>query len=219
MTASFKGTVNECLEHWMQVVSSADPGRKIVLQRNLSLFLEMHEDTVTGWFKARSVPGASAFIKLAFFFRDIWGYAVEELSTLENQRSAYYHLGEMLGYSVVSAEEIRHKLGYANTHLVHRLLDGLSQAGQTREKLIQGLWKENRRRVEEKRERWREKLSEQNGVRTRSEGLTEVVATLERLTLADKTAVCEMLGTNALGEFSITSTRALAQRARQSGPG
>ena len=150
----FRDYFEECWRHFTNRFNSKYPPRGKDLERlrkPIADFCAVGDKTVARWLSAErpSIPEGITKIKLECFL-DLNGYRIIEF---ERCSRVLRNLAELLGYNVMSVEEVASILGYARAQNIYPVLREDEHWGVSKEKEAKmfNLWKERRDELELKK--------------------------------------------------------------------
>lgn len=124
----FRGHLQDCLKHLGQCVSNHFPkASKGVREARLPIaqFCGVDEGTVKRW-----LDGTSGFVGTPriniMCCLDMLGYRVIELESIQEKRE----LLELIGYGVITAEDVAQILGYSGAQRIYRVLSDTEGMGR-----------------------------------------------------------------------------------------
>lgn len=152
----FRGHLEECFKHLGTTLGSrmpkGSPGVRQI-KESIAGFCGVTVDTVTRWQKGRLFPIGEILIRLMCYL-DLVGYRVIELERMPRFRRGFV---ELVGFGLLSGQEVAEFLGYATPRSLYRVLQGQCGVSEDRKQQMWDEWKKRREEIERKKEELREK--------------------------------------------------------------
>lgn len=147
----FREHLKECLEHLSKRIAAIAPYRTVAATRARAPMVEFtgtSQNTVLDWLSGEYLPRGTAYLKLLCFM-DINGYKVIELERTER---VHRQILELIGYGVLTGEQVRGLLGYAQLARVFEILRTGSNTSKEKEQVMWDIWKERRALLRQRKE-------------------------------------------------------------------
>lgn len=148
----FRGHFTECLSHLIDRFNRAIPRGKhgaTAAKEPMAEFCGVKESTVTRWFNSleASPVGGEISLKLMCFL-DLNGYRVIELERMPKPQRKF---AELIGYSILSAQQAAELLGYSDPKGLYRVLIGENEPSEEKMEKLWQAWKQHRDELEAKK--------------------------------------------------------------------
>jgi len=147
----FRGTFDACFAHWKNQFESRYPKASKGLteaKQPLANFTGVEITTVNRWLNGANAPWGASYVKLVCFLQ-VQGYIVNEPRGMS---ATELGLMELIGYSVLTVEQLKEYIGYPETAQLYPVLRGESKL--IGERSIRGweLLKKHRQALNQKKE-------------------------------------------------------------------
>jgi len=146
----FRGHLGECLDHLGKILGAAalkGTPQAVKLREPIAEFCGVLEGAVARWFRDRKPPLGEVAIRLTCYL-DLIGYRVIGLSRMNQARRG---LIELIGYRLLSLEEVAKLLQYSEPQTLLRVLHGNAKPSKERDRLMFDIWKERKEDLEKKK--------------------------------------------------------------------
>ena len=148
----FRGHLEECLEHLNKILAALSPHKKQrakAIREAIAVFCGVVPESVGNWLQEKGhQPHGESFFKLICCL-DRLGFRVIEL---ENMRRVRRNFAELIGFSILTNEQASKLIGFSDRSSLFRILHGKSETGKMKLQLMFEIWKENKPRLDEKRD-------------------------------------------------------------------
>ena len=154
----FRGHWEECLKHLAVRILAKGPkgtwGASKVKQP-MADFCGVKVKTIVRWFNGGG-PNGTELIKLLCYM-DLMGYRVIELERMKAGRRGF---AELVGFGILSIEQVVELLGYSNTTTLFQVLHGHQNPDEVKDQKMWDIWKARK----EELDRRKEEVRKQNGL-------------------------------------------------------
>lgn len=148
----FRGHLEECLQHLgTSLASSAPKGSRgaALVRKPVADFCGVEIDSVTRWFHGTAFPIGESLIKLMCYL-DMVGYRVIELERMPQARRNFM---ELVGYGLLSIDQVVEFLGYSSTSHIFQVLQGRQDVNKDKNDKMWEMWKARKEELQRKKEK------------------------------------------------------------------
>ena len=147
----FRGHFEECLSHFSRAFLTKHPKNSKGAHKAkmpIADFCGVIPDTVTRWLDGLSPLIGSNWVKMVCLF-DLIGYRVIELERMPKAQRGVF---ELIGFGVLSAEEVARISGYSKSPQLYMVFRGELGAPEKKKDIMWETWKQHREKLDAKKQ-------------------------------------------------------------------